>query len=622
MLGFVVLAFLTQDSSQSSVLSPQSSSVLSPQSSDSITVTATRTPERLADTPASVVILSRQTIAISASPAVDETLRQVPGFTLFRRSGSRTANPTAQGASLRGVGGSGASRAIVLDEGIPLNDPFGGWIFWGRIPRASLERIEVLRGGASDVYGSGAMSGVVQFIRRRDDLAIDIEGGSERTGDASLFLPLTRGEWSGSVAADFFTTDGYVIVAPESRGIVDRNVTSRHAAIDGTLRRGGFFLRAAHYSESRNNGTPLQINDARIRQIALGFNRGAWALRLDGNSNNYHQTFSAITAHRASERLTSDQRVPSHSAGGSLQWTHPIGRSQALIAGAEGRAVGGTDEEPPNRVEGHQRTAAVFVEEIGDIGNRVNVTAGIRRDSWRSDSAWSPRASFLFRATDRLALTASAYRAFRAPTLNELLRPFRVGNVLTLANSTLGPERLSGFEIGARTGPLRVTLFDMTVTNTIANVTLSMSPTLITRQRQNFGSSRSRGVEVDYSQLLKHGWSATAGYQLADATLSSGARTPQVPRNQATLQLAYRSLAGVQARWSSMQFDDDVNQFPLRGFFVVDLFIARPITSRLEATLSVDNVFDRRIETAATPVITLGQPRAARVGVRWGFRPR
>ena len=622
MLGFVVLAFLTQDSSQSSVLSPQSSSVLSPQSSDSITVTATRTPERLADTPASVVILSRQTIAISASPAVDETLRQVPGFTLFRRSGSRTANPTAQGASLRGVGGSGASRAIVLDEGIPLNDPFGGWIFWGRIPRASLERIEVLRGGASDVYGSGAMSGVVQFIRRRDDLAIDIEGGSERTGDASLFLPLTRGEWSGSVAADFFTTDGYVIVAPESRGIVDRNVTSRHAAIDGTLRRGGFFLRAAHYSESRNNGTPLQINDARIRQIALGFNRGAWALRLDGNSNNYHQTFSAITANRASERLTSDQRVPSHSAGGSLQWTHPIGRSQALIAGAEGRAVGGMDEEPPNRVEGHQRTAAVFVEEIADIGNRVNVTAGIRRDWWRSDSAWSPRASFLFRPTDRLALTASAYRAFRAPTLNELLRPFRVGNVLTLANSTLGPERLSGFEIGARTGPLRVTLFDMTVTNTIANVTLSTTPTLITRQRQNFGSSRSRGVEVDYSQVLKHGWSATAGYQLADATLSSGARTPQMPRNQATLQLAYRSLAGVQARWSSMQFDDDVNQFPLRGFFVVDLFIARPITSRLEATLSVDNVFDRRIETAATPVITLGQPRAARVGVRWGFRPR
>ena len=195
-----------------------------------------------------------------------------------------------------------------------------------------------------------------------------------------------------------------------------------------------------------------------------------------------------------------------------------------------------------------------------------------------------------------------------------------VGNVLTLANSDLGPERLTGFEIGARSGPVRVTLFDMTVDDAITNVTLSTTPALITRQRQNFGSSRSRGVELDFARTLSNGFSATAGYQFADATLSSGARTPQVPRNQATLQLAYRSFAGVQARWSSMQFDDDVNQFPLRGYFVVDLFGAYPIVSRLDVTLSIENLFDERVETAAMPVITLGQPRAARIGVRWGFR--
>jgi len=574
-------------------------------------VTAARTPERLADTPASVVILSQKAIVTSASPAVDDALRQVPGFTLFRRAGSRTANPTAQGASLRGIGGSGASRALVLDDGIPLNDPFGGWIFWGRVPRAALERVEVLRGGASDVYGSGAMSGVVQFIRRKEDIAIDVSGGSQRTAEASFFLPLTGGDWSGSVAADFFTTGGYVIVGPEARGAVDRKATSRHAAIDGTLRREGFFLRAAHYSESRNNGTPLQINDTSIRQLGLGFDRGPWSMRLDGNSNNYHQTFSAIATNRASERLTVDQRVPSHSAGGLLQWTQAMSESQVLIAGAEGRAVGGT---------GHQRTAAIFIEDIANIGSRINVTTAVRVDSWRHDAVWSPRASILFRATDRLALTASAYRAFRAPTLNELYRGFRVGNVLTLANESLGPERLSGFEIGARTGPIRLTLFDMKVTDNIANVTLSATPTLITRQRQNFGSSRSRGIEIDYARVLKNGWSASAGAQFDGATLSSGARTPQVPRNQATLQLAYRSLAALHARWSSMQFDDDVNQFPLRGYLVVDLFTAHPITSRIDVTLAMENVFDRRIETAATPVITLGQPRAVRIGLRYGFR--
>src|SRR5438477_7883516 len=178
------------------VLAAAQSSVLSPQSSDSITVTATRTETRLSDTPASIVVLDRAAIETSPATTIDDTLRQVPGFTLFRRSGSRSANPTSQGVSLRGIGASGASRALVLDDGIPLNDPFGGWIFWGRVPRAALNRVEVLRGGASDLYGNGAMSGVVQFIRRRDpSITIDTSAGSERTGEASLYLATESGEW-------------------------------------------------------------------------------------------------------------------------------------------------------------------------------------------------------------------------------------------------------------------------------------------------------------------------------------------------------------------------------------------------------------------------------------------
>src|SRR5947209_19014304 len=163
------------------------SSVLTPQSSDSITVTATRTETRLADTPSSVVILNRDAINNSAATTIDDTLRQVPGFTLFRRSGSRSANPTSQGVSLRGIGASGASRAVVLDDGVPLNDPFGGWVYWGRVPRASLDRVEVLRGGASDLYGSAAMGGVVQFVRRSAGVSLDASAGSQGTGTTSLF---------------------------------------------------------------------------------------------------------------------------------------------------------------------------------------------------------------------------------------------------------------------------------------------------------------------------------------------------------------------------------------------------------------------------------------------------
>src|SRR5687767_2616850 len=149
------------------------------QLTETITVTATRTETRVADTPASVVVLSREAVESSAAPTLDDALRQVAGFTLFRRTGSRVANPTSQGVTLRGVGASGASRALVLDDGVPLNDPFGGWVYWGRVPRASLERVEVLRGGASDLYGSSAMGGVIQFIRRKSPaLSVDVSAGS------------------------------------------------------------------------------------------------------------------------------------------------------------------------------------------------------------------------------------------------------------------------------------------------------------------------------------------------------------------------------------------------------------------------------------------------------------
>src|SRR5438445_11255601 len=257
---------------------------------DEVTVAAARVPERLAETPASVVVLGPATLELTPALAVDDALRQVPGFTLFRRSGSRTANPTSQGSSLRGLGGSGTSRALILDDGIPLNDPFGGWIFWGRIPRASLDRIEVLRGGASEVQGSGAMSGVVQFIRRREGLVVDAGAGTERTATLSVFIPFGRGDWNGNVAADFLTTGGYVLIDRDQRGAVDRAASSRHLDFDGTLRREGFFIRASRYTESRNNGTPLQVNDTVLRQIAAGFDRGPLVIRLDENINNYHQT--------------------------------------------------------------------------------------------------------------------------------------------------------------------------------------------------------------------------------------------------------------------------------------------------------------------------------------------
>lgn len=607
--------------------------------SDTIVVTATQTRSRLAETPASVAVVSREALETTAAATTDDALRQVPGFTLFRRTGSRSANPTSQGVSLRGIGASGASRALVLDDGIPLNDPFGGWIYWGRVPREAIDRIEVLRGGASDLYGSGAMGGVVQFVRRGDDdVSADVSGGSERTGSGSLFAAASRSGWFGSVAADWLTTGGSTLVQPSQRGAVDVAARSRHTAVDATLRRGGAFARLSRYVEARNNGTPLQINDTSLTQLAAGgdLTRGATSIvaRAYGSEQDYHQTFSAIAADRRSERLTVDQRVPSSSRGGALQLFRDAGR-QTIVLGGDARSVRGFSEEQqfavngtvtPVRAGGTQHTAAAYVEDVARLSDRATVTAGVRFDSWNGRSghdAWSPRVTMLVRATDALALTASAYRAFRAPTLNELYRNFRVGNVQTLANASLGAERLSAIELGARSGPFRITAFTMTTGDTIANVTLSQTPSLITRQRRNLGSSRSRGIEAEADWRLGRLWRVTAGDLWCDARVTegdlAGKRLPQVPRNTATLQVALtasRGSAGMQGRWSSMQFDDDVNQFRLRPYAVADLFAAWRLAPRLEATAAIENATNRRVETSATPVVTLASPRTWRLGVR------
>ncbi|HUR79539.1 MAG TPA: TonB-dependent receptor, partial [Thermoanaerobaculia bacterium] len=368
------------------------------------------------------------------------------------------------------------------------------------------------------------------------------------------------------------------------------------------------------------NGTPLQVNDTTIRQLAAGFDRDALTLRAYASDQDYYQTFSAVAADRNSERLTVVQRVPSRGAGATAQWTQTFGSRHVLLAGAEGRYATGRSDEDRGAVfvsaGGTQRTGAVYVEDLFTVTPALSITAGLRADWWR-EAELSPRLSLLWRANPSLAFSAAAYRGFRAPTLNELHRGFRVGNVNTLPNPDLTSEILTGYELGARFRNARVTLFDMHVDDVIANVTLSQTPTLITRQRQNLGGSRSRGAELDAEWLVHRDWRLSGSWLFVDAKVDdSDLRPPQVPRHQATAQASWRNTT-VQARWSAMQFDDDRNELPLRGYFVVDGFYSHPLHKSLDATLAIENIFDEDVEVSATPVITLGQPRAIRVGLRY-----
>ena len=637
--------------------------------SEQVVVTAARIETRLSDVAGSAVALTAEDVNSTPALLTDDKLRQIPGFMLFRRSDSRTSNPTSQGVSLNGLGASGSSRALVLEDGVPLNDPFGGWIYWGRVPQQSLASIELVRGGVSSLYGSNALGGVIQFLSRQEKttaVSLETSYGSEQTPDLSFRAGARAGKWDGSVAADLFRTDGFIQVPLARRGSVDNAANSEHASVEVT---GGrtfgahdrAFGRGAFFREARGNGTPIQTNDTTFGQGTAGADAqlgaaGSLSVRLYGSAQGYNQNFSSVAANRNSEALTDIQYVPAQQMGGNGLWSRALGSMQSLVAGVDTSEVMGWSRErtfssgaqtATSISGGRQRTVGVFGEDILRFTPRWIVTLGARWDDWRNfdaltlripvalspvtntsfpnrgESAFSPRLSVLRALTGNVSLTASIYRAFRSATLNELYRSFRLGNTVTQANSALNAERLTGAEAGVnafgfqRKLNLRGNFFWDDIVDPIANVPISTTPSLITQQRENLGRTRSRGIDVDAILRLKDDLEISGGYQFADATVVQasayaallGLRIPEVPRHQFTLQARYwnpsRLLLSVQGRYSSSQFDDAPNTLLLDRYFAVDMQAGHSLKHGVEVFAAVENLLNQRYSTSLTPVANL-----------------
>ena len=648
-----------------------------------VIVSATRSDMNISDLPGAALQLSTEDIAANPAVTTDDLLRQVPGFSLFRRSSSRVANPTSQGVSLRGVGASGPSRALVLFDGVPFVDPFGGWVSWDRMPRAELSSVEVVRGGESELYGSDAMGGVVQFLTRtavQPSLSADISYGNENTPDLSLWTGTAISRWDMSAAVDMSRSDGYILVPASQRGTVDTDANSKHAMVDASL---GYkisaasraFLHGSFFEESRNNGTPVQVNSTGTGFGVAGVNTGIGAhdflsARIFGQAQGYDQSFSSVAANRNSEKLTNLQHVPSQQLGGSAQWNHPL-KDHTLIFGTDVQEIVGDSVErlfsttsgsqfATNIAGGRQRYYGIFGQDIFRIAQKWTIIAGLRWDGWsnfdastvripvpaandtgtlfadRSATAYSPRLSILRSVGENTSVWISGSRAFRAPTLNELYRSFRQGSVTTASNALLNAERSSGAEAGIRQSAFdnrleaRGTIFWTDIVDPVVNVTLT--PT--TRQRQNLGRTRSVGMEFDGVFRLNRFVQFTGGYQYTHATVVDstavpvGLSIPEVPRHSLTFEARYwnpaKLMLSVEGRYSSLQYDDDLNTLLLPHYFVADCFAGRALGHGVTAYIAAENLLNRRYAVALNPPVApgapevenLGSPILARIGIR------
>jgi len=651
---------------------------------EAIVVTATRSPRTMSDVPLAVTLLGPDEIARSPSKTLDELLRSVPSFNLFRRSSSLAADPSSQGLKLRNVGASGVSRALVLVDGIPANDPFGGWVAWRAVPRIGLERVEVVPGGGSALYGNYALGGVIQaFSRPIEPGALDVAAdyGAFDTSTVAARAADRWGQVGASVEGEIFDSDGYPVVAPYARGAIDGDTPSRHKTLNGHLQfapssRLGLDLKAGYFDEDLNGGTQYTTAALQRREFSgtahyAPEEAGRFDLALFGHDGEFRQDRARVGPGRNTETLAAHQEVPTDDLGASLLWSSPslpfVG-SHAITVGTDARWIAGTTREqlppasasPPGNptvqrdAGGRQRLYGVFVQDLYDYSEAASASLALRYDRWQNLSGWrverafngtvsdtqfpdrsgsefSPKLALRVRLNDWLATRATVYRSFRAPTLDELYRPFQTGTVRTEANPDLVPETLrgaeAGFDIGGTTGPnARLTAFWNDLQNPIVNVSTGLN----TRERQNLGSARIQGFEFEGTWAFAGGWSLDAAYTLAQTEVTDapgqpqllGKQLPLAPPDMARVTVAYddrqRFTADVELRYSGKQYENDINTLPLAAVVLTDVYAGWHVTQRFDLYLAVENLFNETYLVGRSGVDTIGQPRF----VHGGFRLR
>ncbi|MGQ3048300.1 MAG: TonB-dependent receptor [Niveispirillum sp.] len=616
-------------------------------------------------------IIDATALATAPQRRLDEALRAVPGFGLFRRSGSRTANPTAQGVSLRGIGPNGAGRTLVLVDGVPVNDPFGGWVYWSRLPTSSVDSIALTRGGGAGPWGNSALAGTIRIdTKQRDGLDMELAGGSDGTLLSQASVGGRANGWHMGLSGSAFRTDGVKLVEPARRGPIDIKADSDAYAVDGVLstRVGNISATAklSGFKESRGNGTPYTNNatdavEGSLRLVGDG-EKVDWEALAYWRDWSFASTFSGVNATRTAETPSLDQYdVPATAKGAIAQIGFTPADGFETDIGADLRETDGKTKERMTYTAGRytrlrdaggtQSVAGLFIEQAWTGVPGLTVSAGGRLDAWknsdghrlesdiatgailrndrydtRDGTVANGRAGIDWQADDSIALRAAAYTGFRLPTLNELYRPFRVGNDITEANPALAPERMRGGEAGLRLTPgngvtLNATLFHVRLKNAVDNVVIQTTTGNNAElgvfvpaggslaQRRGLDRVTVKGLEADIAWQATDSLRLSAAYLFSDSEINDpgsmralkGNQLGQSPRHSGTVDVTWTPIQALtlraQVRAAGKQFEDSRNLGTLDSYAVGDLYAGWRVDEMLEFYATAENVTGARVET-------------------------
>lgn len=658
-----------------------------------VVVSGARLPLAAGDGAFSVVRVPQADLA--EARRLDEVLGQVPAVSLFRRNSSLSANPTTQGISLRAIAPSGAGRALVTLDGVPLNDPFGGWVIWAQVPGEGLGGVDVIRGAGAGPYGAGALTGVIQLRERDTGSVLDASAGERGGARLAGATQGQRGQMALVATGLWERSDGFYAVRHPAVGAADTpldlDVWAGSARADLPLGGARLSLRAGAFEEARGSGlqgaratASGDVVSATVAR-APGDTQPGWRLQLWRRTSDLQNSSVAVAPDRSRTTPANDQ-FATPATGWGLNAA--LRRSQVALAGGQmeweigadaRRAEGETRERfryqggafTRSRVAGGETSVAGLYGEVAWAAGPWLVAGGARVDHWangdgrrmerdlatdaltlseqdpdRDGQVISARLAIKRELADGQAVRAAAYTGFRPATLNELHRPFRVGNDLTEANAALAPEELAGVEAGwswvADRFDVAATAFATRLEDAIVNVTIGAGPGVfpragfvpvggILRQRQNAGVVAATGLELTGRIQMSDAVSLRAALSATDARVDGGSRAPQLTGLRPAQAPIWSATAGLDwqtsdrlslssdLRWESRRFGDDLNSQVLDAALTADLRADWQVADAVTLYAAVLNAFDAEVETAETAggIASLGPPRTGIVGLRW-----
>ncbi|MCG2840319.1 TonB-dependent receptor [Sandaracinobacter sp. RS1-74] len=614
-----------------------------------------------------------------ASGRVEEALRALGGLQLFRTSSTRTANPTSEGLTARALSGNAASRIEVTLDGVPLSDPFFGFVSWGALVGQPLAGAQLVRGGG--LGGPGALAGTLELTSAMPANAAMLRGGSRDSLEGQGGIATQAAGGALGISGGFSRGDGYKLV--EEPGPGDVATRYRQWSLAGTARTqvGALALvaRLSGFADQRLRGVEGADIESRGGDASLGATlEGAWRLGLTAHAK--LRDFSTVTRTLDSTRTVAttalDQvKTPASGWGVELRAEPPLGEDSALQLGAGYRSAEGRTIErfrfqlgEPTRgrvAGGSQQVASLFLNGSHRATPQLLLTAAGRVDRWRlgagelsefdlangaptleepsdarSGTELSGRLGAVWRPVPAVRLRAAGYRGWRLPTLNELYRPFRAGQDATAANATLNPEHLWGAEASLGWQPLAAvdlsaTFFWNRLSDPITNVTLGAGPGNFPgvgfvaaggryRQRQNLEAIEAHGVEAD-ARLPLGPFALTASGAWVDAEVKGGGldgyRPAQAPEFSGSLALGWQRggwSASAMLRHFGARFEDDQNNRRLPAATTLDLEAAIPLGHMWRVELAAENLTDANVATGFSgSQLERGQPRTLWIGLSW-----